>query len=175
MPLEIYDRNGSGVCWVRGRTEGGDYVRRSLGTSDKAVAEWKSDEIERKARRRHLLGDEALNAEAAEFSFADAVMLYDASPADARALIPIIREIGSRPVAGVTPAEIKRLARSIMPAASSDTWQRQVITPISSVVNNAHELGKGPPIPIKAFTRAERVEQDVRRGKQSRVAKVPGD
>ncbi|MDQ0314812.1 tyrosine-type recombinase/integrase [Amorphus orientalis] len=175
MPLEIYDRDGCGVWWVRGRPEGGSYIRRSLGTSDRSVAEWKAAEIERKARRRSLLGDEALAAEKAEFTFRDAVLLYDPTPADARFLIPILKKIGDRRVADIKPAEVKDLARELLPNASTDTWQRQVITPTRSVINNAHERGRCPPIRIKAFTRAERVKQDQRRGKQSRVPKIPGD
>src|SRR5690606_22182374 len=58
--------------------------------------------------------------------------------------------------------------------ASTDTWQRHVVTPVRSVINNAHDLGKCPPIRIKAFSKAERLRQDQIRGKQSRVEKVPG-
>ncbi|MFN3247737.1 tyrosine-type recombinase/integrase [Roseibium album] len=42
------------------------------------------------------------------------------------------------------------------------------------MINNAHELVKCPPIKLKGFTKAERLEQDRIRGKESRKPKTPG-
>lgn len=172
MPLEKYPRGA--VWWVRGRPGDGDkYVRQSLGTSDEAIAEAAVDELNRKARQRRILGPDAPKAED-ELTFSAAVLLYPAKPQQARYLVPIVRRIGKLRVKDITPAFIRDLAPKMMPDASTDTWQRQIATPIRSVINHAHELGRCPPIRFRAFTKKERVAQDVARGKQSRVPKAPG-
>lgn len=172
MPLEKYQRGET--WWVRGRAADTDnYDRRSLGTSDEAIAEAKIRQIESEARKRAILGPDAPKLED-EITFAGAVVLYPASPADARYLKPIVRKIGRKRVRELTPQYVRALAREMYPGAAVDTWQRQVITPVRSVINNAHELGKCPPIRIRAFSRENRVKQDVARGKASRVAKTPG-
>lgn len=172
MSLEKYLRGA--VWWVRGtRPDNDEYVRESLGTSDPELAEAKIREIEAAARKRRILGADAPKPED-ELTFAGCVLLYRASQRDAGYLKPIVRRIGSTRIRDLTPAAVRQLARDMLPYASTDTWQRQVVTPIRSVINNAHELGKCPPIRVRAFTKAERVKQDVFRGKQSRVPKVPG-
>lgn len=172
MPLELYERGG--VYWVRGRPADGDrYVRESLRTSDRQIAEAAVREIEAVARKRRILGPDAPKPED-EITFSACVMLYDASPADARYLKPIVRRIGKMKVREITPQFVRKLAKEMFPTYSTDTWQRQVVTPIRSVINNAHELGKCAPIKIRAFDRAERVKQDLARGKASRVPKTPG-
>ena len=107
-------------------------------------------------------------------TFSAIAMHYPASPSNDRYLKPIIRKIGKMKVREITPAYVRQLARQMYPTASTDTWQRQVITPIRSVINNGHELGKCAPIRIKRFETKDMVKQDVARGKQSRVPKVPG-
>lgn len=159
--------------WVRGRLADGRYIRRSLGTPDEAVAAAKSAEIERRARQRAVLGRDAPRPED-ELSFAAAVILYPARPREALYLRPIVREIGASPVRELTGASIKALARKLYPLASADTWTRQVVTPVRAVVNHAHELGKAPPLRVKAFTRSEAMQQDRRRGRMSRKPKLAG-
>lgn len=172
MALEIYLRGN--VWWAKGRlADSGEYVRKSLGTSDEAIAQATVRSIESAARKRRILGPDAPRPED-ELTFNAALELYTPSENDARYLIPIVKKIGMQRVRDITPASVRALARQLYPKASSDTWQRQVITPVRSVINNAHELGKCHPIRIKAFDKKERVKQDVARGKQSRVPKVPG-
>lgn len=170
--LEKYLRGD--VWWVRGRPADGDeYVRQSLETSDEALAEAGVRELERKARKRRLLGPDAPRSED-ELTFAEAVLLYPASPRDARYLVPLIKKHGKMRVKEMTPEFIRQIGPQMMPDAATDTWQRQIVTPIRGAINNAHALGKCPPIRVKAYTKRERVQQDVARGKQSRVPKVPG-
>lgn len=172
MALEIYLRGN--VWWVKGRPADSDeYVRKSLGTSDEDIAQAAVRSIESAARKRRILGPDAPRPED-ELTFNAALELYHPSQADARYLMPIVKKIGTHRVRDITPASVRSLARQLYPAASSDTWQRQVLTPVRSVINNAHEMGKCPPIRIKAFDKKERVKQDVARGTQSRVPKVPG-
>ncbi len=172
MPLEIYSRGNR--YWVRGRTDGLDgYIERSLKTSDIQVAAAKVAEIERKARQRAILGSDAPTEED-ELTFAAAVVLYDAKPADAGYLLKVIPEIGKMTVKDIKPKLVRDLGKKLYPAAACDTWRRQVVTPICAVINNAHQEKGTPPIRVKAYTPAERQAQDEIRGKQSRKKKTPG-
>jgi len=172
MPLEPYLRGAT--WWVKGRVEylGApitDYYRCSTGAGSEAGArDWCQQEEARRVRR-HLVGEEK-----DELTFSDAFMLYDADQKTAAYLVPIIAKIGAKFIKDVTPKSVRDLAAELMPEASTDTWVRQVITPVRSVINNAHDLGKCPPIRIKGFDKAARVEQDLKRGKTSRVKKTPG-
>lgn len=172
MALELYPR-GNG-WWVRGRPADGDgYVRQSLRTSDKAIAEAKVREIEAIARKHRILGPDAPKPED-EITFSACVLLYDAPERDRRYLKPITRKIGKLTVKQITPLFIRKLAKEMYPLASTDTWQRQVVTPVRAVINNAHGLGKCPPIRVKAFDKDERIRQDRSRRKESRREITPG-
>jgi integrase len=125
-------------------------------------------EFEAREIKRHYLGDEKA------LTFAEAVFLYPTSDKEATYLTKVLPEIGERAIAGITPQEVRNLGQKLYPEASTDTWQRQVVTPVRAVINNAHDLGKCPPIRVKAFSKAERLKQDKARGKTSRIEKVPG-
>lgn len=171
MPLEPYKRGNN--WWVRGRVEYvgtpiTDYYRRSIGTSSEAGARrWCIDE-ERRKIRTYLLGDEKA------LTFAEAVVLYPATPADASYLTKIVPIIGSLLIKDITPKMIKNLGEILLPKASTDTWIRQIITPVRAVINNAHDLGQCGPIRIRGYTNEERVAQDLKRGKKSRIKRQPG-
>lgn len=172
MPLELYQRGR--IFWTRGYPADGDqYVRKSLGTSDEAIAQAAIREIESAARKRRILGPDAPKPED-ELTFAACVMLTDFPASDRRYLKPIVRKIGRIRVKEITPAFVRKLAKELYPFAAVDTWQRQVVTPIRSTINHAHELGKCPPIRIRRFDEDERIRQDRARGKESRVPKRPG-
>lgn len=173
MPLELYRRGD--IWWFRGKIDrlpGSRYYRQSTGTSEEGAAR----EIVAEFEKRQLKGHYAGHRQA--LTFAEAILLYDATPQMARFIEIIIKRdpnFAERACAEITGQEVKALAPRIYPDASTDTWQRQVCTPISAVINNAHELGNCPPIRIKAFSARERIAQDARRGKQSRVKKTPGN
>lgn len=173
MPLEPYRRGAT--WWIRGRVEFDgapitDYYRCSSGASSEAGARaWIARETERQ-RRRHIVGDEAQ-----ALTFADAVVLYPAKPAEAKYLIPIVEEIGLRPLKAITPREVRDMAPKLYPDAATDTWRRQVVTPVSAVINHAHGEGLCPPIRIKGYSTQERIDQDKRRGKHSRTERRPAD
>lgn len=131
--LELYPRGG--VFWVRGRPADGDsYIRQSLGTSDEAIAEAAVREIEAAARKRRILGADAPKSED-EITFVACVLLYDAPVRDAFYLKPLVRRIGKTRVREITPQFVRKLAKELMPGAATDTWQRQIVTPIRSVIN----------------------------------------
>ncbi|MEQ8292649.1 MAG: tyrosine-type recombinase/integrase [Roseovarius sp.] len=177
MPLEAYSRGS--VYWARGRVEYEgrpitEYYRVSTGASTKAGAhEWIQRETERQ-RRRYLLGDEA-----EQLTMGDAVQLYDAKPAEAKCLLDIVDALGDdfldKPIVEVTPRYLRDLGFCLKPNASTDTMWRSIVTPLRAVINNAHDLGKCPPIKVKRYTDKERIDQDLNRGKQSRVERKPSD
>lgn len=172
MPLEPYRRGDH--WWAHGRVEYAGrkisgYLRIGTGAATQAEAgRWCREEEERRIRR-FLLGEQA-----DALTFAQAVDLYPADAKTAGYLIPLVETIGERAVDGLTPREIRGLGPTLYPAASTDTWTRQVVTPVRAVRNHAHDLGKAAPIRIKGYTREERVAQDLARGRTSRVAKTPG-
>ena len=171
MPLETYLRGTT--WWAKGRVEFNgkpitDYYRCSTGASDEGGArQWCREEEERRIRR-FLLGDEKA------LTFAEAVILYPVNAKSAALLIPIVKEIGDSLLSNITPVAIRALGPTLYPNACTDTWQRHVITPIRSIMNLAHDDGKGPAIRIKGYTKEERVGQDSLRRKPSRVQKTPG-
>ena len=101
-------------------------------------------------------------------------MIYEPTPADAGFLAKVMPHLGRKRLIDIKPAEVRALGRVIYPNASTDTWQRQVVTPVRAVLNAAHDMGKGPAIRIKGYSKQERQEQDRKRGKESRQAKTPG-
>lgn len=171
MPLEPYKRGK--VWWVKGRIEYNglpisDYYRCSTGASDEAGArDWIAHEIQLQIRR-HLVGEEA------SLTFADAVLLYRAKPAEAKFLMKLVPHLGDTLLADIAPETVRELCPVIYPYASTDTWRRQVLTPVSAVINNAHDKGKCSPIRIKGFSSQERINQDKFRGKLSREPRKPG-
>lgn len=101
-------------------------------------------------------------------------MLYAANPKTAEYLIPIMGEIGSKLLSDISPKSIRELGPKLYPDACTDTWTRQVISPARAVINNYRDLTDGDPFRVKGYDAKERVKQDKRRGKQSRVKKTPG-
>lgn len=171
MPLEAYARGK--VWWVKGRVEYNglaitDYYRCSTGASAEAGAkDWIRAEEERQIRR-HLVGEEKVT------TFADAVMLYEAKPADAKFLLKVLPEIGALKLSEIYPELVRKLGPKIYPNAATDTWKRQIINPVSAVINNAHNHNLCGPIRIKGYNAHERIAQDQLRGKQSRRERQAG-
>lgn len=172
MPLVPYKRNGK--WWFKGRIDelpASKYYRQSTGSSAslpeqkaiQVIAEFQARQI-----KRYYAGAEK------SLTFSEAVLLFDPDEETAKALIKLVPHIGDRLIADLSPLEIRKLGPKIAPMSSTDTWQRWVITPIRSVINNAHDLGQGPPIRIKSYSKAERLKQDKLRNKKSRVEKTPG-
>lgn len=174
MPLEAYRRGKT--WWARGKVEYNGlpitgYIRESTGASTQAGArQWIADRQALEERRFHL-GEEA---DAREFTFAAAVMSYEATPEMAKHLIPLVERLGSVPVRKITPKMVRDLGPELYPNNAADSWKRWVITPTRAVINNANALGLCPPIRIPGYTKEERVKQDKKRGKDSRQAKTPG-
>ncbi|MEL6324601.1 MAG: integrase, partial [Pseudomonadota bacterium] len=173
MPLTAYERKGR--WWIRGRVELDGrpvtgYIRRSARASSEKDAAREADRLETALRRRAILGHEA-----PELTFADAVLLYAPKPKDAGYLARLVPDLGAHALSAITRPVLVELARRLYPKASTDTWKRQVLTPVAAVINNAHRTGKAAPVQFGGFSTQERTDQDAERGKQSRPDKVPGD
>lgn len=174
MPLETYKHKTSKNLWIKGWVElegvriKGPY-RCSSGTPSQAGADsWIAAETDYQ-RRKYMFGEEAAQ------TFSDATLLYHPSARTARQLLPIVREIGDLPLAKITGKLLKSLGPKLKPMASTDTWWREIVTPARSVINNAHELRGTPVIKVRQYSTNERVAQDTRRKKKSRVARTPAD
>ena len=174
--LEAYRRGKT--WWAKGRVEYNGraitpYLRCSTGATTQAGArDWIAEEEDRRIRA-YVIGEEAAER---PLTFNDAVMLYPADPKTAGYLIPIVEHIGSTPVNDITPEAVRELGVKIYPKASTDTWQRQIVTPVRAVINHLHDRDRKRcnPIRIREYSREERLEQDKRRGQKSRKRKTPG-
>ncbi|MEL7082712.1 MAG: hypothetical protein AAGK82_15070 [Pseudomonadota bacterium] len=172
MPLQIYKRGR--VYWAKGWIEyngrpiAGPYRRSTKASTEEGARDWINHETERQIRR-YVVGDEPSK------TFSDAIMLYNASPKAAKQLIPIVEAIGDLSLGAISGALLKSLGPKLKPKASTDTWWREIVTPASAVINNAHELEGTPLIRVKPYDKFERIAQDKRRGKLSRVERTPAD
>lgn len=173
MPLEPYKRGS--YFYVKGRVEFNgtpitDYYRKSTGSLTEAGAiDWIAVETA-KQRRAYIVGPEAA------FTFAEATVLYPATPKTAEKLIPIVEHIGDMPVESITEDVLKDLGRALKPDASTDTWWREIVTPARAVINKLHRTNrKFSAISVSSYNGEELNAQDERRGKLSREERQPSD
>ncbi|KZM50770.1 tyrosine-type recombinase/integrase [Labrenzia sp. OB1] len=176
MPLELIKRKDTDVWHIRGRIDeipDCKYIRKSTGKARKADAETYLAWFKQQQIRAYYASD--LPEEERPFLFSDAVELYNPTPEYAGYLLKLMPYLENKPVNEITPKMVRELGPAISPGNSTSTWRKQVIGPVRAVINNAHDLGKCQPIKIKAYSNMESEKQDVLRGKQSNVEKVPGD
>lgn len=169
MPLKLFKRNE--IYWFRGRIEelpSSKYYRQSTGKSSETSARAVLNHFQQREMRL-FYSDEDVS-----LTFADAVLHYKTSPEFAKALIPIVKEIGHLEVSKITPKQVRNLGCKLQPNNATNTWQKRIVSPVRAVINNAHDLGMCSPIRIKAYTDAEWLKQDKWRGKKSRVEKKAG-
>lgn len=172
MPLTLYER--AGRWWFKGRIDelpAGKYYRQSLGASGglgekeaaRRLAAFEAAEI-----KRHYAGVEK------SLTFSEAVLRYRGPAAEAKSIKLVVPLIGDRACASLTPAEIRALGPQLFPNGSTAYWQRNVVTPVRAVINNAADLKLCPPIRIRPYSKLETMRQDRLRGKDSGVKKTPG-
>jgi integrase len=156
MSIEIKWRNG--IAYIHGTIEG-ERIRRSLGTRDPKIATRKKAEEEARLQRASIYGIEY------EATFAEACVHYlrNVTPKK-NYLEPILKKIGKMKLAKIKPGTVKALAKEIYPRCKTQTWNRQVIVPISAVINYAHDNGMCAPIRIRRFkAQDERVRRAIDR------------
>lgn len=141
MSLTLYKR---GNIWhVRG-TVAGQRIRQSTGVSRKSDADIIRARLEGQAVKRHTLGRDAT------LTFAQAALTYLESGGENRFLGPILRYLGpDKLLADVDNEAVNDIARALYPTAAGSTINRQVITPISAVLNMAADDGLCDPRRLK--------------------------
>lgn len=174
MPLEAYLRGRT--WWARGTVDingrpVSEYIRESTKSpTERGAKDWIAEREALEIRRHHV------GVEVEAMTFERAVDLYDPDPDTAKHLIPIFAEFGPMACKNITAGLVRDLAKRLYPNNSTDSWRRWVITPTRAVINNAHARypNECPRLHIASFTAEERIEQDKKRGKKSRVRKTPG-
>jgi integrase len=148
--LTIYKR---GRIWHCRGTVAGKRIRRSLETSDRALSEQYANQIETRLLKESVLGKEATA------TFATACRRYfedrpvpDGGDKMSAILAPIIKEIGAVKLRDITPVMVKGLARKLYPNAKPQSLNTLVLSPVSAVMNAAHQHGLCSPIKIKRFS-----------------------
>ncbi len=129
--LTLVKRDKKSPYWIVRGTFEGRRVEISTGTTVKAEARRKLDEIERGLRA----GSNA----AGRLTFARALALYREHHPNARFLKPIEDYFGTMPAADITNAIMRKAAQAIYPNASDATVRRQLYTPVKAILNAAAE------------------------------------
>lgn len=132
-----------GRTWYATGTIGGQRIRKSLGTSDKAQAEEVRAQYEARLWKRHTYGEEAIR------TFEEAAVSYLEQGGEGRFLPPILKRFKGRAVASIKPGDIREMAMRLY--SNPATRNRQAITPARSVINHAHDRGWCGPISVKLF------------------------
>lgn len=137
MPLTISKR---GAVWYLRGTVAGQHVYESARTGDRRAAEALRIRREAELLERHAYGRKAVA------TFAEAAVVYMEAGGEGRYLAPILEHFGPRKkLTEIDNEEVNRAAAALYPHAAPATVNRQLITPISAVVNMAAEDGLCPP------------------------------
>jgi len=133
MSLKIFRRKKGGNWIIRG-TVSGCKVYESTGTNNRSLADAK------KARLELRLTEEAILGKAATITFAEAVTHYLDAGGEARFLRPVLEYAGSTTLLkDINNQWVRDCAEAVYPGRAASTIARQVVTPISAVVNLAAE------------------------------------
>ncbi|MBX9706817.1 MAG: site-specific integrase [Caulobacteraceae bacterium] len=130
MPLTLKRRHGSPNWYIRG-TVRGLLVDESTGTGDRKAAEEVRAVREAELLKRSVHGDSATR------TFADAALSYMEAGGESQHLAPILKRIGSKPLATIGQAEIDALALKLKPDGGPATRNRHIYTPVVAVLHHA--------------------------------------
>ncbi len=122
--------------WVIRGTVTGRRIEKSTGTTDRNRAEAMRIKLEGELLDRYTFGDGYVA------TFAEAVNRYLDDGKDSRFLCPLLDRFGDWPLVKIKTTHVKDAAQEIYPNASAATRNRQVLTPMSAIINYAadHEL-----------------------------------
>jgi hypothetical protein len=135
MPLRVVKgRHGSPNLYLRG-TVRGIRIDESTGTSSRAKAE------EIRTRRESELLDQSIHGRRATATFASAALSYMQQGGEGRYLTPLLAYFGVERLSAIDQAAIDRCAALLKPGAATSTINRQIHTPISSVLKHAAARG----------------------------------
>lgn len=139
MPLKLWRRT-KGANWIIRGTVAGKSIWESTGTNQRRLAEAKRQRLEQELLERDALGV------AATITFAEAILLYIEAGGEARFLDRIIRFAGPDTLLkDINNSWIREAARELYPDCAPSTIDRQLVTPVSAIVNMAAEDDLCPP------------------------------
>ncbi|TCP43958.1 tyrosine-type recombinase/integrase [Rhodovulum marinum] len=139
MALKLFRRKPGGNWIIRGKLAGKS-VYESSGTSERRLAEAKRVRLEREILERECLGREAT------ITFAEAALAYVEAGGSPRFLDRILRYAGPDTLLrDVNNAWVREAAEALYPDCAPATIDRQLVTPVSAVVNMAAEDDLCPP------------------------------
>ncbi len=137
MPLTLHKR---GAIWhIRG-TVAGQRIRESTGLGRKSDAE-----IYRARREAEILQCHT-HGRGPRLTFAQAALTYLEANGEGRFLAPLLDYFGPDTLLSeVDNAAVNRAAQKLYPDRAASTINRQLVTPISAVINLAADEGLCPP------------------------------
>lgn len=130
MPLTLKRRHGSPNWYLRG-TVRGISVDESTSTGDRKAAEEVRAVREAELLKRSVHGDSATR------TFAEAALSYMEAGGEGVHLAPILKVIGTKPLAAIGQAEIDALAKRLKPKGAPSTVNRHIHTPVAAVLHHA--------------------------------------
>ncbi|NRB05674.1 MAG: site-specific integrase, partial [Rhodobacteraceae bacterium] len=139
MPLTLFRRKPRGPYYARG-TVAGQRIYESTGLGRRADAQAWANRRENQILQRHALGERAT------LTFAEAAHEYLMAGCEARFLVPILDYFGpDARVAEIDNSALLKAAAALYPDAAPATINRQLIGPVSAVINQAAENGRADP------------------------------
>ncbi|QBR38328.1 site-specific integrase [Leisingera sp. NJS201] len=132
MPLKLRQKPGSPNWYIRG-TVAGIHVDRSTQTSNRKAADAIRIRTEAQILQRAALGKKATA------TFEEATVNYLMADGEERFLEPLLRHFAGKKLSEIDNAAINTAAKKLYPNASSATINRQLITPVSAIMNMAAE------------------------------------
>lgn len=134
MPLRLTRRDGSPHWYLHG-TVGGQRVRESTGTSDKAQAEAIRIRRESEIWNRRELGPKAVA------TFPEALNIYLDRGGEDRFVGKLLAHFKTTRLADIDQAAIERAARILYPKAAASTVNRQLFVPMTAILNVGADCG----------------------------------
>jgi integrase len=134
MPLKLYRKRGSPNWYIRG-TVRGITVDESSRVAEKSAAELIRIKREAECLQASIFGKKATT------SFLEAAVSYMEQGGERRFVSPLLQHFGTCALASIDQAAIERAAKILRPKAAPSTINRQIHTPISSILRHAADRG----------------------------------
>ncbi|MDF1720551.1 MAG: tyrosine-type recombinase/integrase [Minwuia sp.] len=134
MPLRL-TRRGDTPHWYLHGTVGRRRVRESTGTAEKAAADRIRIRRETEILDRHIHGPKSVA------TFPEALNLYLDQGGEGRFAARLLTHFATTRLAAIDQAAIAAAARRLYPDAAPATVNRQLITPLSAIMNVAADHG----------------------------------
>jgi integrase len=130
VPLAVKRRHGSNNWYIRGSIRG-NRVDESTGTNDKRKAE------EIRVKREAELLNESIHGRSAVATFAVAALSYMEHGGEKRYVRPLLKHFGTIKLSAIDQQAVDLCAKMLKPGASTATINRQIHTPLSSILKHA--------------------------------------